>query len=199
MLKGILAGGTVVLTEDGSGLEVVDAVQPPDMSGYRLESAWQQVGDRIVKVWSYTPVEGTPEEAMLTLSKWQAQSLPDDAALLVPALFDEWMAGASYEEGQRVRCTGQLYKVLQSHVSQADWTPEAAPSLFAKVLPGQAGNEPEEGYAEWAQPDSTNGYAKGDKVIWEGRIWESAQDANVWEPGATGAPWTDLGPYAGGE
>lgn len=43
---------------------------------------------------------------------------------------------------------------------------------------------------EWVQPDSTNPYKKGDRVTFEGQIWESVSDGNVWSP--TGYPqgWT---------
>lgn len=195
MLKGILAGTTVVLTEDNSGLEVVDVPEPSPMNGYRTECHWEEISNQIVRVWAFEPLEGSATEAALALSKWQAKSLPDDYALQVPALFDEWIVGESYAAGDRIRYKGVLYKVLQGHVSQADWTPDAAPSLYAKVLPGQEGNEPEEGYGEWVQPDSTNGYALGDRVMHNGKIWESTfNGANVWEPGVQGteALWKDV-------
>ena len=143
-------------------------------------------------------IKGAPDpatRAAVRLAMMQAQALPDEVALGFVALYPEWIAGESYTVGQRVKYKGTLYKVLQGHVSQADWTPDAAPSLFAKVLPGQEGNEPEEGYAEWVQPDSTNGYSFGDRVMHNGKIWESTFDgANVWEPGVVGteALWKDI-------
>jgi hypothetical protein len=71
-----------------------------------------------------------------------------------------------------------LYKVLQQHTSQETWTPDVAHSLFAKVL-----NETLDGSTpEWEQPDSTNGYMKGDKVMFEGKTYESLIDNNVWSP-----------------
>ena len=81
-------------------------------------------------------------------------------------------------------------KCIQAHTSQADWTPENAPSLYAKILPGQSGTE----IGEWVQPDSTNPYMKGDKVTHGGKVWVSSVDNNVWEPGATGTEslWTEV-------
>ena len=191
-LKGIkLNDKEVVLSDAGLPLVIFEPANPPE--GYVADYKWVEQDGSLVKTWSFKPKDGTAEEAMLRLSKLQAQSLPDEYALEVSSLFDEWEAGASYAEGQRVRFKGALYKVLQAHVSQADWPPEAAPSLFAEVLPGQDGNEPEEGYAEWVQPDSTNPYSKGDRVLHNGHLWESTADGNVWEPGAVGAPWSDLG------
>ena len=120
------------------------------------------------------------------------------------ALAEMWVAGATYYgpddpsgmPQSRVLFNGRLFKCLTTHNSQLDWTATDAPSLWAEILPGQEGNEPEEGYAEWEQPGSTNGYDKGDKVLHNGHLWESSFDGdNVWEPGAVGAPWEDLGEY----
>ncbi|MBP3305258.1 MAG: chitinase, partial [Oscillospiraceae bacterium] len=80
---------------------------------------------------------------------------------------------------------GALYKCLQAHTSQPDWTPTAAPSLWAKVLIPDPGTIP-----EWEQPDSTNPYMAGDKVTHNGKTWVSDIDNNVWAPGAYG--WTEV-------
>ena len=109
----------------------------------------------------------------------------DEQALAVPALYPAWRSGVYYEVGIRVLYNGILYKVLTAHTSQDDWTPDAAPSLFAKVL------IPEETVIpEWEQPDSTNPYSAGDKVTHNGKTWVSDIDNNVWEPGVYG--WTEL-------
>lgn len=204
MLYGILVGQSVVLTDQASGKKVVETVQPDSLQGYVASSAWHETPTEIIQSWTLKPIEGTAEEAALALSKLQFMSLPDEAAYQFRALADEWIAGATYYgpddasgfPQSRVRYQGELYKCLQTHVSQRNWTPTDAPSLWSKILPGQEGNTPEEGYAEWIQPDSTNGYDKGDRVLHNGHLWESNFDgANVWEPGAVGAPWTDLGVY----
>lgn len=107
--------------------------------------------------------------------------LPDEDAAEAPVLFPAWAVGKSYLVGDRVAYDGVLYKVLQAHTSQADWTPDVAVSLFAKVLNPDPGVIP-----EWEQPGSTNPYMKGDKVRHVGKVWESAIDNNVWEPGTVG-------------
>ena len=75
-----------------------------------------------------------------------------------------------------------LYKVLQNHTSQADWAPDTASSLYAKVLTDPTGK-----VLPWEQPNSTNPYKKGDRVTHKGKTWESLVDSNVWEPGAVGS------------
>lgn len=108
----------------------------------------------------------------------------DEQALKVAALYPAWEEmedGATLAAGQRVTYQSVLYKVLQEHQVQADWTPTDAPSLFAKVLIPDPGVVP-----EWEQPESTNGYSTGDKVTHNGKTWESLVDDNVWEPGVVG-------------
>lgn len=118
-----------------------------------------------------------------------AQNLIDEDALEAVQLFPLWKADVEYTVGQRVRYNEVLYSVLTAHTSQADWTPEVAPSLFAKVLIPDENVIP-----EWEQPDSTNPYKKGDKVSHNGKIWESQIDGNVWEPGVVGTEslWVEV-------
>lgn len=107
--------------------------------------------------------------------------LTDEQALTVPGLFPDWDEEAAYAVGDRVRYAGNLYRCLTAHTAQAAWTPTDAPSLWAKVL-----TDPSGAILPWVQPDSTNPYAKGDKVTHNGKTWESLVDNNVWEPGVTG-------------
>lgn len=114
-----------------------------------------------------------------------AQFLEAEDALEAPALFPEWATGVAYAKDMKVRRGDVLYSVLQAHTSQADWTPEDAPSLFAKVLVSETGE-----VLEWVQPDSTNPYMKGDKVTYNGKTWQSTIDNNVWAPGVYG--WEEV-------
>ena len=112
--------------------------------------------------------------------------LTDEQALTVPLIYPAWSGdGISYAAGDRVMYGGVLYKCLQTHTSQSTWTPTDAPSLWAKVLIPTPGEIP-----EWEQPESTNPYAKGDKVRHNGKTWVSDIDNNVWEPGVYG--WTEV-------
>ena len=115
-------------------------------------------------------------------------SISDDAALKMPDYFPTWDGnGHSYAAGDRVVYNDVLYKVLQDHTSQSDWTPDAAPSLFARVLTSTTG-EP----LPWEQPDSTNPYMTGDRVTYNGKVYESTQDNNVWAPDAYPQGWKEI-------
>lgn len=113
-----------------------------------------------------------------------AQSFTDEMALEAVSLFPTWQSGIDYTVGQRVRYNGILYSVLQAHTSQDTWQPDVAVSLFAKVLIPDPDVVP-----EWEQPGSTNPYMKGDRVLFEGTVYESLIDNNVWPPTAYPAGW----------
>ena len=111
----------------------------------------------------------------------QTNDMTDEEILNYPDFVEKWKSGQTYSVGKRLEYNGTIYKVLQDHTSQDDWTPDTAPSLFTKVLIPDENIIP-----EWEQPDSTNPYMAGDKVTLNGKTWESLVDNNVWEPGATG-------------
>lgn len=115
-----------------------------------------------------------------------ANTMTDEEAMDAPDLFPHWNPTAHYEDGDRVCYEGKLYKVKQGHDAQADWNPVDATALFAEILPGQEGTE----IGEWRQPDSTNPYNTGDRVIYNGKIYESTVDNNVWSPDVYG--WIEV-------
>lgn len=104
-------------------------------------------------------------------------NMTDEEAIERPILFANWKPGISYTVGTRIRYGGRIFKVIQAHTSLEEWTPSRAPSLFAEILTSEDG-EPQ----EWQQPSSTNPYLTGDKVIYEGKVYESLIDNNVWNP-----------------
>lgn len=129
----------------------------------------------------------TPERAHQLRSAIEvaAESFDDSTALEYPELVQSWQPGADYTD-QRVNYAGTLYECLQAHTSQPDRTPDAASSLWAKVLIPDPDTIP-----AWEQPDSTNPYMAGDKVQHNGVTWVSDIDSNVWEPGVYGWSQTE--------
>lgn len=115
--------------------------------------------------------------------------LTDEQAMFVPELYSPWDVNAEFTMGERRTYNGTLYRCITPHKGQEAWTPEAAPSLWAKVLTHESG-EP----MPWEQPESTNGYKIGDMVTHKNKLWEcTAVDAggnNIWEPGVYG--WTEV-------
>ena len=117
--------------------------------------------------------------------KMFAETLSDEQALEIPLIFDEFEVGKGYEVGKRILYQDVLYKVITSHTSQETWTPDVSPSLFAPII-----NETIDGsIPEWKQPDATNAYMTGDRVIFEEKEYESLVDNNVWSPSANPSGW----------
>ena len=131
------------------------------------------------------PLTAEEVSRMLIASQINSLAVDDSTALRMREFYPLWEAGQDYTAGFRLRYGGLLYKVLQAHTSRETWTPDAAPSLFAKGL------IPDETVIPaWEQPDSTNAYAKGDKVTHKGKTWVSDVDNNLWEPGIYG--WIEV-------
>jgi hypothetical protein len=123
------------------------------------------------------------EESLNKIGKIVANQVTDDVvALSIQEFYDIWAVGVLYPVGRYITHNGILYKVLTEHTSQADWTPDVSPGLFAKVLIDPTG----ETIPEWVQPDSTNAYMTGDKVTHNDKTYISIVDNNVWEPGVYG-------------
>lgn len=121
-----------------------------------------------------------------------ARTIEDDAeALNIKFLYKEFEAqiGRDLTVGEYIQYNDKLYKVLQAHTVQENWAPDVAPSLFAEVLTDPTGQT----ILEWKQPDSTNAYMAGDKVKYEGAIYESLIDNNIWSPAAYPAGWKKIG------
>ena len=99
-------------------------------------------------------------------------------------LFSPWAYPIAYTVGQ-LRCyNGKLYRCVQAHTSQADWTPDTAASLWSVAA------DPAEEWPAWSQPvGAHDAYSKGAKVSHNGKHWTSNVDSNVWEPGVYG--WTE--------
>ena len=78
----------------------------------------------------------------------------------------------------------QLYQVLQDHTSAAEWTPDTATSLYKKI------GVTESGYPEWVQPlGASDAYNTGDVVSYNGKLYKSTIDGNVWAPDVYPAGW----------
>lgn len=62
-----------------------------------------------------------------------AQSLGDDEAIQIKNIYPEWEVGVEYTARKKVMRNGTLYRCLQAHTSQADWTPDVVPSLWTAI------------------------------------------------------------------
>lgn len=126
---------------------------------------------------SHTRMNYTPEETPALWLFYQAESA--DA---------EWIVGEQVYVGTIRTYDGTKYVCLQAHVTQVDWTPPAVLGVLWAVY-----QSPEE-YQPWVQPTGAHdAYNIGDRVTFNGHLWESVINANVWSPLVYG--WNDLGIY----
>lgn len=114
-------------------------------------------------------------------------NLTDEQAMEVADLYPAWQVLKAYAVNEIVKYgvnesgKTQLYKVLQEHTSQADWTPDSAVSLYKAI------GYTEEGVVIWTQPlGATDAYQLGDIVQHNDQLWKSTIANNVWEPGIYG-------------
>lgn len=117
-------------------------------------------------------------------------SLSDEQAMEVVAIYDPWQIGKSYAVGEFLTYgkngvgDPQLYKVAQTHTSQADWTPDKTTALYTAI------GLDDSGYPVWNQPTGAHdAYNKGDIVNYNGVLYESVIDGNTYSPDAYPAGW----------
>lgn len=111
--------------------------------------------------------------------------LTDEQAVTVYAVFMRWAIDTAYNVGDRVRHGELLYRCLQAHTSQADWSPDVAVSLWVRI------DDPAIAWPEWRQPlGGHDAYDLGAKVTHNDKRWVSIVDNNVWAPGAYG--WEEV-------
>lgn len=117
-------------------------------------------------------------------------SLTDEQAMEVVAIYDPWAENKAYTVGDKLTYgtngvgDPQLYKVVQDHTSQADWTPNAAASLYVPI------GLDENGYPVWSQPTGAHdAYNVGDIVNYNGTLYQSLVDGNVYSPESYPVGW----------
>lgn len=122
-----------------------------------------------------------------------AASFDDEEALEVASIYDLWQPGKSYKIDEIIVFDTnevgdpQLYRVVQAHTSQIDWLPNATPSLYVAI--GLDDN----GHPVWSQPTGAHdAYNTGDIVNYNGELYESLINGNVYSPDAYPAGWKKL-------
>lgn len=108
--------------------------------------------------------------------------LNDEDALEMTELFPMWSLKA-YSIGDRVQYDEKLYKCVQAHTAQSDWTPDITPNLWTRVSVDE--------FPEWVQPTGAqDAYRLGDKVSHIGKHWQSEIDYNTYVPSVYG--WIEV-------
>lgn len=168
----------VLVSTDGVPVVVSDSASPV-----------VPIEDQIAAFLQRLPAERARTRA---LQRSLAASIPTNAVLEdiedLAAAFPRWEdnVGRQVHPGEFYTYDGtDVYRVVQGHVTQADWSPPLAPALFLHLPPaGPSGCPP------FVQPTGAHdAYAIGDCVEFEGANYVSLIDANTYSPSAYPAGW----------
>jgi hypothetical protein len=112
-----------------------------------------------------------------------AMSLTEEKAMEIATVYDAWEVGKEYavdtflRYGENGVGDPQLYKVVQAHTSQADWTPDKTASLYVPIGLNDSG------YPVWSKPTGAHdAYNIGDIVDYNGTLYKSLINGNVYSP-----------------
>ena len=174
------------LTDDGTRqaieTDVFDGKEKAYIEGYRFIPAgqsWTRSDGMIFHGMMMAPAKDY-NRIMLDVA---ISYLDDNQAETVTMFYENWAVGIAYVVGDRRQYDGLLYRCVQAHTSQIDWTPPAVPALWVRTST--------EEWPEWIQPACAHDdYAMGAKVSHNLKHWISTLDANIWEPGVYG--WTEV-------
>ena len=116
--------------------------------------------------------------------------LDDEMALECVRLYRPWEIGKAYTVGEYLTYgqngvgDPQLYKVVQAHTSQADWLPDQTRSLYTPI------GLDDSGHPVWSKPTGAHdAYNEGDIVNYNGTLYESTINGNIWAPDEYPAGW----------
>lgn len=119
-----------------------------------------------------------------------AQTLDDEQAMEVATLYPTYQVGKAYTAdemfiyGTNNVGDPQLYRVVQAHTSAAEWPPSETPALYTPIGLNK------EGYPVWSQPTGAHdAYNTGDIVDYNGTLYKSLIDGNVYAPDVYPAGW----------
>ena len=114
-----------------------------------------------------------------------AEKQTDETLIDNKAAFEPWRSGIAAKKDKIYRFGDDLYRCIQPHTTQGDWTPDKVPALFVKISL--------EEYPQWRQPTGAHdAYNKGAKVSDEGKHWISNKDVNIYKPGLVPGDWSEV-------
>ena len=143
----------------------------------------QQAVDAILE---FTEAYKTPEQAALDAILEAAFDSGEVEPIVLVALVKAWTVGEAVKVGELRSYNGMVYKAIQEHTTQDDWKPPDVPALWTVYNKTSEGGEID----DWVQPTGAHdAYNTGDRVRFEGAIYESLIDGNVWSPADYPAGW----------
>ncbi len=110
--------------------------------------------------------------------------------------YKPYQVGTDYKASDKFTYNDKVYEVIQAHTSQADWLPDSTPALYKEYLSVEIKNEDgstTEVVAEFKKPTGAHdSYKKGDKVLFNGKIYKSLIDNNAYSPEEYAQGWEEV-------
>lgn len=180
----LLAEGWLPLTDD-----------PPETDDKHraVRTGYEIYGDRVEAIYSIEEIipPAISEEELQDKARLKAQqlaikpiiaeeTLTIDEILEVAPLFPAYEIGKIYKVGDIFTYNRSLFEVVQEHTSQEGWRPDIETSLYKN-------HTPKGEIEEWRQPlGAHDAYMTGDRVLFNGEVYISKIDNNVWSPDTYG-------------
>lgn len=110
--------------------------------------------------------------------------------------YKPYQVGKNYEENEKFTYKDKVYEVIQAHTSQTTWLPDSTPALYKEYLNVKIQNQDgstTEVVKEFKQPTGAHdAYKKGDKVLFNGKIYQSKIDSNTFSPDQYADGWEEV-------
>lgn len=194
---GALQDGTTVSGYDLLPLEVLtlegwlpleDNLIPYDPDTQYLIPSYTILSDKVVKSYAIGQAEESIYEVgLIALRKLiRVDELTADELVELMDIYPKWETLLTPEPQKAVlnklyRYENRLYKVRTEHMVQADYTPDITPSLYWLYYP------------EGVTPEYIEGrpYSINDKIIFDGKVYTSLENNNVWNPTTKSDAWKE--------
>lgn len=110
--------------------------------------------------------------------------------------YKPYQIGKTYEENEKFTYMDKIYEVIQAHTSQTTWLPDSTPALYKEYLNVEIKNEDgstTQVVKEFIQPTGAHdAYKKGDKVLFNGKVYQSKIDSNTFSPDQYADGWEEV-------
>lgn len=114
-----------------------------------------------------------------------AASMSDEEVASIEVFIQEWEVGKSYKIGDVVRYKGGVWRALSNSIAQEIYPPDNYTAGWKRI-----GEPDESGIYPWSQPlGATDAYQVGDKISYNGHVYECILANNVWAPDAYPPGW----------
>ena len=109
-----------------------------------------------------------------------ASTMSDEDALKYPELFPKYSDAKTYPQGQRVRINGELHKAAATSRGKNSGGWKKVEAFDSTGIP------------EWEQPVKKRGYKVGDRVMFDGVVYESTEKNNIMSPAMNPDGWKEV-------